>query len=142
MATTVTDPRKAHTLSEFLSAMASSSVVSYPKLSFIEKRDRIEYPIKNVLSDYIYEIKQYAQNITLDQQQELKYFYRPKILASDVYGSTELYYIILLLNDICDIKGFTINPIKLLSKDDMATVISKIYNIEKTAIETYNNLHK
>lgn len=116
MATQVTDPRSAHTLSEFLSAMASSSVISYTKLSFIEKRDGIEYTVKNVLSDYIYELKQRALVITLDEQQELKYFYRPKLLSSDTYGSTELYYAILLLNDMCDVKDFCINPIKMLTK--------------------------
>jgi hypothetical protein len=142
MSETVIDPRKAHTLSEFLSATAASSAISYPKLSFIEKIDRIEYPVKNVLNDYLYELKQSALEITLDQQQELKYFYRPKLLASDIYGSTELYYIILLLNDICDIKYFNINPLKMLTKNDMSELISKIYNVEKTAIETYNTTHK
>jgi hypothetical protein len=142
MASTITDPRKAHTLSEFLSAMASSSAVSYYKLSFIEKRDRIEYTVKNILSDYIYELKQASRLVTLSEQQELKYFYRPKILSSDVYGSTELYYIILAINDICDIKEFNINPIRMLTKDDMSDLISKIYNIEKSAIEAYNNIHK
>jgi hypothetical protein len=142
MASTVTDPRKAHTLSEFLSAMASSSAVSYYKLSFIEKRNRIEYTVKNILSDYIYELKQASRLVTLTEQQELKYFYRPKILSSDVYGSTELYYIILAINDICDIKEFNINPIRMLTKDDMTDLISKIYNIEKSAIEAYNNIHK
>lgn len=142
MSATVTDPRLAHTLSEFLAALSSSAVVSYPKLSFIEKIGTIEYPIKNVLSDYIYELKKQARSVTLNEQEALKYMYKPKLLSSDVYGSTELHYVILMLNDICDIKEFTINPILMLTKEDMSSFISSIYNAEKASIETYNSLHK
>ena len=138
---TITDPRKAHTLSEFLMALSSSTTITYPKLSFVEKRNNIEYVVKNVLSDYIYELKQRAATVTLSTQEEIKYFYRPKLLASDLYGSTELYYVILLLNDMCDVKDFTMNPLKLLYKDDMAECLSVIYNAEKNAISTYNSLH-
>jgi hypothetical protein len=141
MANTITDPRLAHTLSEFLSATKTTAVISYASLSFIETTDNIEYTVKNVLSDYIDDLKQYAKLTTMTQAQEIKYFYRPKLLASDIYGATELYHVFMLLNNICDVKDFTINPLYMLSKENMSDLLAKIYNNESSGIKTYNANH-
>jgi len=141
MAGIVTDPRQAHTLSEFLSTMADSSVITYPKLSFIEKRNGIEFPVKNILNDYLFELKNVAKVVVLNESEQNKYFYRPKILSSDIYDTTELWYVILMINDMCDVKEFTNSSIKMLHKDDMAKYIPMIYDAERAAIETYNGLH-
>jgi hypothetical protein len=136
-----TDPRYAHILSEFLSAMGSSKVISYAKLSFIEKIGTIEYPIWNILTDYLYEFKQSAVSVTLSDAEQQKYFYRPKLLCSDIYGTTEVYYVILALNGICNVKEFNMNPLLMLNKEDMSDFLSTIYNAERTAISTYNTDH-
>ena len=66
------------------------------------------------------------------------YYYKPKLLCYDVYGNPELYYIILLMNDIADVKEFTKPVIKMLKNDHMNTLLGYIYNAEKNAINNYN----
>lgn len=134
-----TDLVHSHTFSEFLINQKTSITISYPKLTFIEKRDNREYVVKSVINDYMYELKQATQKVILDESQELKYFYRPKLLSYDIYNTTELYYVILLLNNICNIKEFCINPLLMLTKEDMADFMAKIYNAEKSSIQIYNS---
>lgn len=132
------DPRTTHTLSEFIAAGKTSTNIDYSKLSFIEKRDSIEYPLWNILNDYLYEFKQSTLTITLDDDEQFKYKYRPKLLANEIYGNPELYFVILLMNDICNVKDFAPKSIKLLRVDDMNDMLSKIYNAEKRNIQIYN----
>ena len=138
---TLTDPRLAHKLSEFISAGEGSDAVSYTKLSYIEKVDNVHYPIKMVLEDYMYEFISSAKTCVMTTEEYLKYKYNPKRLASDVYGSTELYYVILLMNNMCNIRDFDLSTVKLLSKEDMTSFMSKVYSAEKSDIDTYNNSH-
>lgn len=140
---TTTDPRLATTISEFLAAGSSSTVISYPKLVFTEKSGDILYVVHSVLEDYLYELKKASEEITFSQTNIVKYQYNPKRLASDIYGSTELYYILLRINDMCDIKQFDLSSGKLmmLTTDNMSTMLNSIYSAEKDDIATYNKIH-
>ena len=135
----LTDPRKSHTLSEFLSAGTSAEAMSYTKLSFLQKVDNIRYCVKMILNDYLYEFKSSALLCELSTEEYLKYKYNPKMLASDIYGSTELYYVILLINDICNVRDFDFKELYLLKRDDMSSFLSKIYSSEHESIKTYNS---
>jgi len=138
-----TDPRTATTLSEFISAGSSSAVISFPKLCFCELDDFIKYTVLCVLDDYIYELKQNAKTIIISSDNQQKYHYNPKLLASDIYGSTELYYVIMLINDICDTKQFNLKSgtLKMLTVADMSDFLNKIYTAEKADIVKYNSMH-
>ena len=137
------DPRIATTFAEFYTAGKASTVVTTPMLCFTELSDGIKYTVKNVLDDYLYELKSIALDIKFSRDDILKYQYRPKVLSSDIYGTTELYYVILAINDMCDFKEFTISSgyVKMLTKSDMNTYIPKIYAAEKADIATYNTIH-
>lgn len=138
-----TDPRLATTFSEFIAAGSSSTVISYPKLVFTEKNGDILYVVHSVLEDYLYELKKASEEIVFSQSNITKYQYNPKRLASDIYGSTELYYIILRINDMCDVKQFDLSSGKLmmLTTDNMATMLNSIYSAEKDDMQTYNKIH-
>ena len=60
----------------------------------------------NLINDYLPLIKEKAVTVVLDDDEYNKYLYKPKLLAYDVYKNTELYYVILLLNNVCSIKEF------------------------------------
>lgn len=126
------------TLEEFI-ASSRSTQISYANLSFIDELEGIKFPILNVIDDYINEIKSYSFQVTLSDTEYRKYKYRPKLLANDVYDNGEYYFVILAINGICNVKDFTLRTLNLLRKEDMITVLSRIYNAEKNNISNYNN---
>ena len=141
----ITNPNQAHTLSEFISiGKTSTAKLSYRDISYIENRDNMEFVVKNTLSDFIYELKQMSIKVALTDEEIRKYRYNPKMLSFDLYGTTRLYYVILLMNDLCDIHKFDLknNNLLLLTKSQMANSISKIYKTDSFSIATFNNNHK
>ena len=132
-------PQNTTTIEEFVKSGESISI-SYQQLSFLYKLNNgTSLSMLNVVSDYIDELCNACVNVSLTQEQQFKYFYKPKLLCSDIYGNPELYYIILLINGITDVKEFSKPVIKMLRKDHMSEIISMIYNANKNYIDTFNN---
>jgi hypothetical protein len=131
-------PQDTYTIEQFIQCQ-SDEEIDYHNFSYIDRYDNIEYSTYNILSDYLDELREdYAKTIILDKDQMVKYMYRPKLLCYDVYGNTELAFIILLLNDMCNVKDFTRDRVLMLTKDDMSDVTKWIYNSNKNAIAIYN----
>ena len=105
--------KKTYTLDDF-SAASPSSQLSYYKLCLLEKdpNHNIEYDVYNVLSDYLPELKSMAKSVELTDKEYYTYRYRPKLLADYLYGNGELYFIILWLNDMWNVKDFNSRKIK------------------------------
>ena len=131
-------PKDTITIEHFIDS-GRSTTFNYFNLSMIYKIDKNTWvSLLNVFNDYISELRNACVNVELSQQEQFKYFYKPKLLCYDVYGNPELYYIILLINDMADVKEFTKPKLKMLKKDHMSTLASLIYNAEKGAISSYN----
>ena len=131
-------PQNTTTIEELIQA-GKATTISYFNLSFLNRTQNGTYvSILNVVSDYIEELLDRSACVKLSQEEQQKYFYKPKLLCYDVYGNPELYFIILLMNDMADVKEFTKERIYMLKKSDMATLIGYIINSEKTAISVYN----
>lgn len=132
-------PQNTTTIEEFVEA-GKGITITYFNLSFVDVMSNGTWvSVLNVISDYISEISNACVNVTLTEAQQFSYFYKPKLLCYDIYGNPELYYIILLLNDMADVKEFTKSTIKMPKKDHMSKILSYIYNAEKSAIDTYNS---
>lgn len=134
-------PENTYTLEGFIAAGRSISI-SYDSLSYKEKLSNgTEIAVLNVVNDYMNEFRDLETTVLLNEQQYRKYRFKPKLLCRDVYGNPELYYIILLLNRIIDVKEFDFKKIKMLKVEYMNTILSYIYNAEKKDIDSYNTLH-
>lgn len=127
-----------YTIEQFINSN-SNITVSYEKLSLIEKIDKSYIVTYNLLNDYKRELDELAVTVTLSDTDYLRYAYKPKLLAYDIYGSTELHFIILFINNMCDVKEFTNRKIKMLKKEDLNKVLSSIYNAEVDAIRRNRN---
>ena len=88
------------------------------------------YSSDNVLYTYLEDIKSFAIDYTFTEEEYQKYKYRPKLLAYDIYGSTELYFVILAINDTCNIKDFKKRKIRLLYKSDLSDLLNRIMETE------------
>lgn len=136
--TTRSLPQNTYSLEDFITSGANVSI-TYDKLSFKERlTNGTEISILNVVNDYLPEIKELCSHVTLTNAEYQKYKYKPKLLCYDVYGNPEIYFVIMLLNGIIDVKEFDMQSFKMLKVDRMNTVLSYIYNAEKTYISNYN----
>ena len=141
--TRTSDPRLAPTVVDFILAGKETNVIRYPHLMFQESKDGINYVVHSVLDDYLQDMQEKAIECTLSKSARDRYFLKPRILSSDIYGTTELYYIILRINNMWSPKQFTLdnNKIKMLTKDHMNDFLSAIMRVESKDIESYNSLH-
>jgi hypothetical protein len=139
-----TTPSETYTIDQFI-ACQSDTDINYKNLSFVDKiqykelsRD-IHYSTYNVVSDYIDELRdEYCVNVVLSDKELNQYMYRPKLLCQKIYGSGEIAYIILVINDMYSVKQFTKSNILMPRKDVMKLICKYIYNSNYTAITKYN----
>ena len=140
MALMYSKPSETLSLDDFVSSKPSSQL-SYYYLSLLKKdtKHNIEYSVYNVISDYLTDLKKMCKTVTLTDKEYYTYRFRPKLLANYLYGNGELYFIILLLNDIWSVKDFDFKTIKLIPKTQLSDVLSKINESEKDFIDLYNS---
>lgn len=132
-------PQETSTIEEFVES-GTGVTITYPTLSFNDMLSNGTWvSVHNVINDYITELRNACVNVVLTTEQQFKYFYKPKLLCFDMYGNPELYFIILLINDMADVKEFTKPIVKMLRKSHMSEILTIIYNAEKKAIENYND---
>ena len=135
-------PQNTYTIDQFIQCQSDTNVC-YNNLSFIDKRNSIKYNKYNVLSDYLDEIREnYCLKIKLDKDNMFKYKYRPKLLCYDIYGDGELAFIIMIINDICDVKEFTKDTLLMPTIENMQLITKRLYNANKNDIEVYNEKNK
>lgn len=134
-------PENTYTVEQFISAGKLTSV-SYDKLSY---RDRVsngtQVAVLNIIDDYFDEIKDQEVNVRLSKEEYRKYRFKPKLLCHDIYGNGELYWIILRLNGMIDVKEFDIDTLKMLPVEAMSTLLTQIYNAEYKWMDLYNRDH-
>mgnify|MGYP000065565034 CR=1 FL=1 len=133
----ILDPDKTSTVEEFINAGISDEM-TYNNFSILFKssqQDNIILSANNIIYDYMDEIKPYIVNVTLSEEEYIKYRYKPKLFAYDIYGSTELFFIVMAVNGIYDIKDFNRRNIKALYKKQLFELLNQIYNAESEYIQ-------
>ena len=123
-----------HTLEEFVSRRYEDQI-TFRNLSILEVVDGEEWFDNNLIVEYLPEIKSICIDVEMDANQYRKYKYHPDLLAYDIYGSTQLDFMILLLNDMIDPKEFDSYKVKLPYVDQIQDVLSKIYNTNAGYLE-------
>jgi len=129
-----------YTLRQFIESGKKVSI-SYDKFSTIQTVDNIKFPVFNILNDYLDELKSLSVEVELSDAEYNLYVYRPKLLAFDIYGSTELDFVLLAINGLADEKDFHFDnkKIKALRKSTLVSVLSSIYNTERQFINENRN---
>lgn len=117
----------------------------YATMSFTEERERIQFAVGNIVTDDYYpELKAKCVRVHLSDDDILKYKYRPKMLAYDIYDNTELYYVILRVNDLYNVKDFNLSKkyIYLPSKKVLKEFLADVHNFDIRNIRTFNSNHE
>lgn len=133
----LSDPNKSSTIEEFISFKDDDSF-SYNNLSFRDKYDNIIYPIKNIIDDYMEELMQLTIDVELSETEYIKYRYKPRLLANDIYNNPDIDFILLAINGICNMKEFNFRKLRLIKIDDLNDFLTDIYNANKEFLDLYN----
>lgn len=121
-------------------ALRTSDEITYFNYSILEYINGFDMFITNLLYDYEDELQDIAITVTLTNIEKAKYRYKPYLFAYDVYGSTELKFIIMMLNNIIDPKEFDFDKVKLIKPGDLSTILNRINAVNEEYIS--NNRSK
>jgi len=142
---TFNTPEKTDTIDKFI-ACQSSTEPSYYNFSFKDEfyYDGIgrwlRFSSYNILSDYIDDIKEeYSAKYTFDDNQFLKYKYKPKLVAFDLYGCAELGTLLLLINDMYSVRQFNRKDVILIDPTKIKELVNYLFNANNAAIKAYNS---
>ena len=142
---TFNTPEKTDTIDKFI-ACQSSTEPSYYNFSFKDETyyDGIgrwlRYSSYNILSDYIDDIREeYSGKYTFNDTQFLKYKYKPKLVAFDLYGCAELGVLLLLINDMCNVRQFNRKDVLLIYPQKIKELVNYLFNANNAAIKAYNS---
>ena len=132
---------KYHTVEEFIESNAGSKSINYYNFSILQQEEvsgeTLQLLDMNIVDDYIDELQSVCVNVQLSDKELMKYSYNPGLLAYDIYGSTELEFVILKINGVIDHKDFNFPTIKLVEVSVLDDILSTIYSAESKFIR-YN----
>ena len=110
----------------------STEEFSYKNFSVLAacESGEVLFTINNVVDDYIDELLELSTEVHLSDEERRKFEYRPWLLAYDVYGSVQLDFILLLVNDMIDPKEFDRKKIKLPYASKLSRFLNSVYSGE------------
>lgn len=134
----ISDPALTYTLSDFIE-YGKQDEMTYENYCILRVQNNIRFAEESVLDYYLEELIKICEKITeFTPDEKIRYKYSPDILAYDIYGSTQLDFIILLANNMLDYKDFDFKRKHLLlpRKSVLKQFLSSVYNSEREWIET------
>lgn len=132
------NPATTYTVDQMI-ALKNSDSITYKNFSILQKSlkdNSLIYSIDNVIYDYMEEINPYKKLVGFSDMEVVKYKFKPKLFAYDIYGATECYFVIMAVNGICNVKEFELldHTAWALAPNDMYTIMNLIGRAEKTRI--------
>lgn len=111
--------------------------ITHYNLSILRKLDNdIEYPTSTILDDYMDELLLMSIPYEMSDDEFRRYNMRPDLFCYDKYGSLDMDFIILALNNINKDIEFTRKTIRYIDPEDMDEIISNITGSEEEYIES------
>lgn len=138
-----TDPALTYTLDDFVE-LQSVDNMTYYNFSILEIIDGVQHLDHNLVEDYLKELESSCVSLELSNEELSRYKYNPDLLAYDIYGSVQLDFIILLLNDMIDPKDFDKRKLKLPYSSTLSAFLNTLYSKESKYINqnrAENNLY-
>ena len=126
------NPAVTYTIQDFIN-MKSQDELTYPNFAIFDYKFGETFVEESILDYYIAELKSICLKVTEFKPEEIaRYKYAPDLLSYDIYGTTQLDFLINLCNGIIDIKDFDFKRGYLLlpKAQALAEFLSAVYNSE------------
>ena len=130
----ISNPALTYTLDDFIS-MQISDDMTYYNFSILEVIDGVEHLDSNLVEIYLEELKSQCISVQFSEEELKKYKYNADLLAYDLYGSVQLDFVILLLNDMYDPKEFSKKNIILPHSSTLSNFLNQVYSKEEGYIQ-------
>jgi hypothetical protein len=124
-----------YSVEEFID-MQRTDQMTFRNFSLFEVINNVEIYDHNLIEDYLPELDKICLTVTLNNEEQRKYRYFPDLLAYDIYGSTQLDFVILFANGIADPKEFDMPVIKVPMGSQVKTFLNSIYNSNRYYVES------
>lgn len=129
------NPEYTSTIKEYIQSEPTVNI-NCDSFNIYDKIDGLSIISYNVLNDYKKELLDASFFADFTDNIDYQYYrYRPKLLSYDLYGTTELFFILLFINDIYDVKDFDRKTIRIIKKDKLSSILSYIYSSNKSSTE-------
>ena len=128
------NPALTYKLVDFLNFRYEDDL-TFRNFSILEKINGIEMLDFNLVDEYLPELNNICVSISLSADEYVRYKYCPDLLSYDVYGTTQLDFVILLANDMIDPKEFDLKTIKLPYKSALLSFLESVYNTNAGFVE-------
>jgi hypothetical protein len=118
LATSIT---KCNTIQDLID-YGKSLDISHDKLHFKAKIENTDGSVTiinytSILDKYMDYLLPVTKVVTLNDQEYAKYKFQPKLLSFEMYGTTELWSLILRINNLTSAAQFTLKTLKLFTTD-------------------------
>lgn len=130
----IANPALTYTLDDFIS-MKISDDMTYYNFSILEVINSVEHLDSNIVEVYLPELKKDCISVRLSLEELKRYRYNPDLLAYDLYGSVQLDFVVLLLNDMYDPKEFNKKNLLLPRASILSKFLNDVYSKESGYIE-------
>ena len=129
------------TIKEYIKQGKKKTLTHYNSsiLATLSDDNSIEYPIQNVLYEYMDELNNMKTPYDISDSEMLRYKMRPDLFCYDKYGNTDIEWVILAINNMMSPKDFTIKNIYYIDPTYMSRVVGMIVNAENDYITANRN---
>ena len=86
--------------------------------------------ISCIFEKYYELMTDYAITVVLTDEEYLRYKYKPRVLSKDLYGTYDLHYLLLKLNNITSVIYFDFTELKVF-RPEIVSVLNEIQIIEE-----------
>lgn len=129
---------KAYTIQDFIQEYEDETL-SFNTLQFkeiIKKNDSSKMILASdtILLKYNEELRNATDLLTLSDAEVNKFAYNPKFLSYELYGTTELWFLLLHANEMHYASQFSINPVRVYNAS-IVGIIDRILSLEKNFID-------
>lgn len=123
-----------HTIQEFISRKYEDEL-TYRNFSIVDYADNIELLDRNLFSEYMPLLMNTCTKYPFTADEYRRYKYAPDLLSFDLYNTTQLDFILLMINDMVDPKEFNLKTVKLPNARALTLALSDILSVNSGFIE-------
>lgn len=96
-----------------------------------ESSETIRIPMNAIMSEYRYFLQPYIIEIEMSDEEMYLYQYKPKSLSSKLYGTTEYWSVLLMINNCVSKIDFNKSKIKVLDPKRIRSFVNEVLILEK-----------